>query len=320
MKLEDGTRASAPIVISGADLKTTFTQMLEPHHLSKATRRRIDRYRMAWPLFNVYIGLDIDLSERMSSAQIWRFRFDGDFGVAQRALDWSKFNGDREAWLEACETYLGGMIHIATNKDAESGLAPPGMSSIEVMTYVPPNPELWGPEGYEPATDPSYRHNEIYQHVKERVTDHLVSIAEDVIPDIRSHIVWIESGSPATQQRYTRSTDGGSYGVELSWDQVGPRRQGTRTEIDGLYIAGASAAYGPGVENSMLSGIGAAGAALNRNLILEVRGGAVFGDRSALPRRDVTHDPLERATVLPVKGGRKRSTSPAGGLERPRNR
>lgn len=309
VSVEAGRTFHAPIVVSAADLKKTFRDLVGAEHIPARDMRRVANYRMAWPLFNVYLGLDTDLADRFTSAQIWRFRFDGDFGVSQRRLDFRRFNGDREAWLQECRTYLGAMIHMASIKDPVSGLAPAGQSSIEVMTYVPADPELWGLAGLDPTVDETYRSNPTYQYMKDQVTDILVSVAEDVIPDIREHIVWLEAGSPATQQRYTRSTDGGSYGVEMSWDQVGPRRQGPRTPVGGLFVAGASSAWGPGVEGTMLSGIGAAGAVLNRNLIREVRDGAVFGDVASLPERDESWDPLAVSTTLAVKGSKRRSTA-----------
>lgn len=130
-----------------------------------------------------------------------------------------------------------------------------------------------------------------------------------MIPDIREHIVWLESGSPATQQRHTRSTDGSSYGVEMSWNQVGPRRQSARTPVAGLFVAGASSAWGPGIEGTMLSGIGAAGMALHRNLIQEVRGGAVFGAVDSLPERGESWDPLAVSTTPAVTGAKRRATA-----------
>ncbi len=306
VSVEGGKTFHAPIVVSGADLKKTFRDLVGAEHIPARDMRRVANYRTAWPLFNVYIGLDIDLAERFTSAQIWRFRFDGDFGDMQRRLDFRQFNGDREAWLQQCRKYLGAMVHMASVKDPVSGLAPGGQSSIEVMTFVPPDPELWGLAGQDPSTEVGYRSNATYQYVKEQVTEILVGVAEDVIPDIREHIVWLESGSPATQQRYTRSTDGGSYGVEMSWNQVGPRRQSARTPVAGLFVAGASSAWGPGIEGTMLSGIGAAGMALHRNLIREVRNGAVFGDAAALPERGQSWDPLAVSTTLAVKGSKRR--------------
>ncbi len=202
VRLADGTTAHAPVVVSSADLKKTFRELVGPEHLTSREIRRVDGYRMAWPLFNVYIGLDCDLSARFTSAQHWRFRFDGDFGESQKALDFAQFGGDREAWLEACRTYLGGMIHIATAKDPVSGLAPPGMSSIEVMTYVPPDPELWGIDGYDPTVSSSYRASEVYRYMKQQVTEILVDVASDVIRTSAT----TSSGSRAALPQRSRGT------------------------------------------------------------------------------------------------------------------
>ncbi|MHA7663304.1 hypothetical protein [Mycolicibacterium sp. HS_4_1] len=66
---------------------------------------------------------------------------------------------------------------------------------------------------------------------------------------------------------------------------------------------------GTWVEGTMLSGIGAAGAVLNRNLIREVRDGAVFGDVASMPERDESCDPLAVSTTPAVKGSKRRSTA-----------
>ena len=78
----------------------------------------------------------------------------------------------------------------------------------------------------------------------------------------------------------------------MSIDQFGPFRPKPRTEIGGLYLAGASQAWGPGVEGAMLSGLHAAGAALNRDLAREVRAGLVLGDRAKLTGGGPGWDPL----------------------------
>ncbi|HEY2160559.1 MAG TPA: hypothetical protein VGH24_04580, partial [Solirubrobacteraceae bacterium] len=65
-----------------------------------------------------------------------------------------------------------------------------------------------------------------------------------------------------------------------------------RTEIRGLYLAGASQAWGPGVEGAMLSGLHAAGAALDRDLAREVRRGLVLGNPSKLTAGGPGWDPL----------------------------
>lgn len=65
----------------------------------------------------------------------------------------------------------------------------------------------------------------------------------------------------------------------MSIDQSGPFRPKPRTEIGGLYLAGASQAWGPEVKGAMLSGMHAAGAVLDRDLAAR----SAPGSRSATP-------------------------------------
>ncbi|MGH3452598.1 MAG: phytoene desaturase family protein, partial [Haloechinothrix sp.] len=49
VRLTDGTRIDAPLVVSNADLKKTYSELLDPHHLKKRTLRRVGKYRMSQP-------------------------------------------------------------------------------------------------------------------------------------------------------------------------------------------------------------------------------------------------------------------------------
>ncbi|WP_280358915.1 phytoene desaturase family protein [Nocardia otitidiscaviarum] len=306
VQLDGGEVLTAPVVVSNADLARTYLELLDPGVVSARTSRRVAKHRMAWPLFNVYLGLDIDLSHTMTSAQIWKARVDSDFGPYQRALSWPGAGRDRERWLTNLRANAAAMIHIATNKDPDTVLAPPGHSCLEVMTYLPPDHDLWGLSEAGPVHGEKYRDNPTYLAIKEAVTDILVDLAAEVVPDLRDHIVWREAATPITQERYTHSTAGGSYGIEMNLAQIGPLRPGPRTEIAGLYLAGASLGWGPGVEGVMLSGVGAAGAVLDRDLFADIRAGAVFGNTDQLPDRGSDWDPLAVATDTVLRGKKAR--------------
>ncbi|MGH8456818.1 MAG: FAD-dependent oxidoreductase, partial [Stenotrophobium sp.] len=131
----------------------------------------------------------------------------------------------------------------------------------------------------------------------------------DVIPGIEKHIVWREAATPLTQHRYTRASGGTPYGLELSVTQFTPFRPGVRTEIGGLYLCGASMAWGPAVEGAMLSGLHAAGAALGRNLDRDIRSGTVLGKRLESADGAGHWDPLKAAQKLPAKPRRRLKTA-----------
>jgi len=94
-----------------------------------------------------------------------------------------------------------------------------------------------------------------------------------------------------SQERFTRSTGGTSYGIEMSPDQAGPFRVGPRTEIPGLFLCGASTPSGPGITAVMRSGVDAAGQVLETNLLRPILAGQVFGDRDVLPALHADWDP-----------------------------
>jgi all-trans-retinol 13,14-reductase len=162
-----------------------------------------------------------------------------------------------------------------------------------VMTAVPANPELWS------ARPGDYRRDPSYLALKEELSAMLLDRALGAIPALRgAPVAWSELSTPLTQERYTRSTGGASYGLEPNTRQFGPRRPGTRTEIKGLFLAGAALAWGPGIEGSMSSGMHAAAALLDRDLVREVRAGAVIADPARLSQPSADWDPLAASRRL----------------------
>jgi ferredoxin--NADP+ reductase len=129
----------------------------------------------------------------------------------------------------------------------------------------------------------------------------LVERAEGAIPCLKGKIAWQEVSTPLTHERYTRSTGGATDGLEANTRQFGPFRPRSRTEIDGLFLAGAALAWGPGIEGSMISGMHAAAAVVDRDLVREVRAGTVIADPSRLSEPTPDWDPLMACKRLAAK-------------------
>ncbi len=280
VEMASGELHEAPVVVSNADLKRTFLEMVGEEHISPATAERVKSFRMALPLFCVYLGLDIDLRERDIPKTNF-FLFD---------------SYDLEGMHEDCyegrlPPNLSMLISIASVKDPHSrNIAPKGHTNLQLITLVPPHYRLWGlQEG--PARGEKYRRSPQYQAVKEQLMEALIARANEFIPGLADHIVWKEAASPITQERYTLSTGGTSYGIELAPDQFGPSRPAAHTEIDGLYLAGASTQSGHGVTGVMISGVVAAGAVLGTNLMKRIHDGEVFGRPELLPDTGPDWDP-----------------------------
>ena len=126
VSLRGGERINAPVVVSNADVKRTFLELISPAHLSSETRDRMEAYRMALPLFSVYLGLDVDLRDHMPNTNYW-------------------CHGELDPELAYDALYAGAMpdqlslfISSASVKDPyTTHIAPPGHSSVEVMTMAP---------------------------------------------------------------------------------------------------------------------------------------------------------------------------------------
>ena len=134
-----------------------------------------------------------------------------------------------------------------------------------------------------PAEGGSYHRDAEYRRRKHELVERLVGSAERILPGLREHVDWQESATPVTQERFTRSTGGTSYGIEFAVDQMGPMRYGPETEIPGLYLVGASMPSGHGIGSVLRGGVVTAGKILGRDLMREVGRGDVIGDPSRLP-------------------------------------
>jgi len=213
-----GAEIDAPIVVSNADLKRTVTQLVGEQHFSPAIVERVHAYRMSFPLFVVYLGLDVDLVARgvpNTNYFVWG-SYDIE-GVYRK--------------LEAGEIPDDDFVYIALTslKDPHSRtLAPPGHSNLQIMTVVPREYAYWG-VGKGPADGGSYHRDAEYRRRKHALTERLITAAERVLPGIADHIDWKEAATPVTQERFTRSTGGTSYGIEFAVDQMGPLRIGPGT-------------------------------------------------------------------------------------------
>ncbi|HSP56315.1 MAG TPA: NAD(P)/FAD-dependent oxidoreductase, partial [Dehalococcoidia bacterium] len=266
VRLTTGEVIGAPIVVSNADLKRTYLELLGQEYVKPETATRIKQLKMALPLFVVYLGLDTDLRGRIPNTNYLYFPsydVEGMYGDC--------FEGRLPRDL---------MLYITSGsvKDPDSErIAPPGYTSLEIMTLVPADYPLWDIEEG-PAAGEKYHRKPGYRSAKEQLTEAMIDGAERIIPGLKEHIIWKEAATPITQERYTLSTGGTSYGIELSPEQFGPARPGAITEVGGLFVVGASTMYAHGIAGVMRGGIACAGAVLGLDLMGEVMAGRVFGN------------------------------------------
>lgn len=299
--LVGGEVLSAPVVVSSVDVKRAFLDMVGREHLKARTVRKVQGGRMALPWFNAYLGLDVDLRGTHPVADHFSFPTWDPFEDLFALMEGPPTRTD--AWLADLRRRLPAYIHSSTLKDPDNPrYAPPGHTSLEVMIPITADYRLWGLERG-PFDGEDYRDNPRYLELKEVLTETMVARAEEALPGlVRDHLAWREAGTPITQERFTAPTGGSAYGLEINTDQFAQfGRFGVRTEIPGLFLAGSSCTWGPGVEGVMHSGIYAASAILGRDLPTEIRRGAVIGDPARLTPMGTDWDPLRASRSLSKK-------------------
>lgn len=299
VRVRGGATYRADTVICTADIKKTYGDLIPAHAVPARHAKRVANYTMATPFFNVFLGADVDLAALYPVRDHFSMPTWTSYGDVEKLALFH--DGDTvERWMDRVRPVLGAYVHCSNMKDPVPGrYAPEGSSSLEVMFPVPMDYRLWGtePSG---VRDHDYSKNDTYLAVKEFLTDVMIDRATDVIPELHGHVVHREAATPLTQERYTQSSGGSSYGIEWNMKQNAILRPGARTHIDGLFLAGASCRPGPSTEGVLLSGIITAGTILGRDLLAEFRAGKHLVPAGTISATPVGWDPL--AVAKPRKG------------------
>ena len=246
VELASGEELRAPIVLSNADAKRTFLEMVGEEHLSPAFAQRINGYRMALPLFIIYMAMEVDPSElglpSTNIALIPAYDIEEQFAACYEGR-----LPDRPAVF----------IPIASLKDPLSeNIAPRGYTNLQLMSVAPAQPQAWG-VSQGPASAPTrsgYRHTPAYVAAKREMEERMLRVVEEMMPGFIRKVVWQESASPRTQERFTLSSGGTSYGLEHTLDQAMAARVPYQTEVPGLWMVGANTPFGHGYVGCMMGG------------------------------------------------------------------
>lgn len=295
VQLTDGTTIAADCVISNADHARTVFGLVGEQHWDPATLQWTRDAQMTLGLVCVYLVLDLDLSGGPNTNYFVFPSYDTD-GLYDE-LDRGELEGDD----------VFAYIAMASRKDPDNAhLCPPGRTNLQIMTLAPRGLDWWGVER-SPAEGGRYRRNETYRRRKEQLTDALLDAAERVLVDaldgerLRDHIVHVETATPLSHERYTRSTGGTSYGYLHSPEQSGVNRPQHRTEIEGLWLVGANTASGHGVAGTMVGGVTCAGQILDRPLLVEMFMGTRLAEADSVPPDPDDFDPMEWSRGLRLR-------------------
>jgi phytoene dehydrogenase-like protein len=90
------------------------------------------------------------------------------------------------------------------------------------------------------ANDPTGDRSWEYEKLKETLKGRILGTLDARIPGLKEAVVFAELGTPVTNSHYVNTHQGNIYGIARDRWQIGPLGFGNKTEIEGLYLCGAS--------------------------------------------------------------------------------
>lgn len=236
VETEKGLRVEADVIISNANAPDTLLKFIGRDHLPAEYVQKIEAGKPSASNLVVYLGLDCDLSaEGWTHHEMFlpaSYNIGKDYAAAMKG--------------DFANTGMGLTYYNVADPDC----APAGGSVLGLFALADWNSDnQWGTGG----NLENYSNNPQYNEIKFDAANVLIDRAEKLIPNLRTHIQYMEVGTPLTNWKYSRNTNGAIYGTEQSVDNVYMNRLPAKTPIPNLFLTGAWAFAG-GMSAAMMSG------------------------------------------------------------------
>ncbi|CAM3504890.1 phytoene desaturase family protein [Zobellia roscoffensis] len=221
--LNNGKKLYASTIVSNADVGITYNNLIGRENLSKSLQQKLAKTKYSSTSLMLFLIVDMDLRKAgLDSGNIWMMpnKDTDDFYDSMLESDISK--GD---------AFEGMFISCTTLKDPSSFDGK--YHSIEAITLV-------DFKAFEKFKNENQERSQEYLDFKERLMQKMLNGLEKAIPGIRNHIVQKDLGTPLTNKYYVNTTDGNIYGTEKSLKHIGPFAYKAKSEIENLYLCGAS--------------------------------------------------------------------------------
>lgn len=240
VKLKNNSIIYAKNIISNADPSITYLNLIGKEHLSKKLVKKLEKTKYSVTSLILFLTLDMDVTVHgIDSGNIWMLK---DENLDQHFKDLMTeditIGSDFPALFMSCTTIkdpasFNGRYH-----------------NFEVVTYVSYDniKEFKGVDDY---------HCDEYKEFKRKIIGKLMNNVEKIIPGAKQNVIQAELGTPMTNEFFVNSTKGNVYGTEKTLNQVGPFSFKNKSEIENLFLCGAST-LSHGVSGATHSGVAAA--------------------------------------------------------------
>jgi all-trans-retinol 13,14-reductase len=226
------------------DPSITFN-LVGKENISQKLAKKLKKTKYSATSLIMFLTLDLDVTQfGLDSGNIWYLKDENIDGIYHELSSNDVAEGSE---------FPAVFISCTTLKDPTSFSG--RYHNFEVVTFI----EYKSFDQFNHEKD---HHGQAYIAFKEKIIAKLMNNVEKIIPTAKQHVVQVELGTPKTNQFYINSTNGNVYGTEKTFMQVGPLSFKHKTEIDNLFLCGAST-LSHGVGGATHSGVEAAAMILN---------------------------------------------------------
>ena len=234
VELDTGEALYAPIVISNADTKKTFLDLIDPVHLKKKFVQKIRNLTPSYAGFAVKLGVKMPLNELRRYA--WLFHL-SEYGSVEKMFTLAE---------QDITDFDNCSFSIDTSSLIQNEIDNNGVNVISLVVL---------PMSYRAMNTWRSANKKEYNALKEDIADTLIKRAEIYIPGLSENIVIRDISTPLTYERYTSATYGAWYDTTATPAQSLTHKLGPRTPIKGLYLTGAKSILGCGLVGAMFAGL-----------------------------------------------------------------
>ena len=247
VELASGEVINAQRVISNADPEKTY-RLVGHEHISPKLQEKLAKTSYSVTSLMLFLVVDMDVRQAgLDSGNIWLLKkpdLDQIF-VEMKAAD-----------ILAEDEFPALFISCTTLKDPASYDG--RHHCLELVTFI-------DYQAFQQFDSEGETRSGAYLRCKERIAEKLLNSLERVVPGIRGHVVRQELGTPLTNEFYVQATRGSAYGTEKNFWQTGPFAFRNQSEIENLYLCGASI-LSHGVAGASYSGVQTAAKILNSSM------------------------------------------------------
>lgn len=244
VELGSGEKIYADRVISNADPAITYLDLVGKEHLGKRLLKKLNKTTYSCTSLMLFLTVDMDVKKAgLDSGNIWL--------TPNHDLDAAYEDMQKTNILDGNE-FSGMFISCTSLKDPISFDG--RYHTIEAITYI-------NYDAFKAFENEDKERSESYLAFKELIIQKFLRSLEKVVPGITPNIVHQELGTPITNEYYINTTRGNVYGTEKSLRHIGPFAYKQKSQIQNLYLCGASI-VSHGVAGASYSGVQTAAAIL----------------------------------------------------------